>query len=433
MSNMTKANENIYYQNPKKIIELFKSGSVVEIYNQFDTTMLKELSPRRLEPIWFQMQRNYGEFVNSAVNDTLLKSNSIIINTDLIFKKGIMNMMLSWDRNSNKIDGFFLTEVKKESLLKMNIGLPSYIDTTKFTREKIVIEANYPIEGELTTPKSNVKSSDMTFILVSGKGRLSKDVKIGPNKVFKNLAWGLSSFGHSVIRFDKISYKHTRKLLKDNPDYTFKDEYIKPTISTITKAKSITNIANNKLILIGYEEGVKAVAELVSIEDVDGLVLLMGSPFNQYDLELDKLKFIFGYDNLISPAEKSMINATETKINYYKTLKDSSDINNDSLPLGKSYIYLKSIDYLKPIESLENTIKPVLIINSSNDFEIREKHFQEWNELSSNENINIVIVEKLDHLMRNSADRSHPKLYRKEAPISPLIFDEINQWIKQNE
>ncbi len=433
MSNMTEAKENNYYQNPIKIIELFKTGSVVEIYNQFDTTMLKKLSPRRLEPIWSQMQRNYGDFVNHAINDTILNPHSVIINTDLIFKKGIMSMKLSWDKNSNKINGFFLTEVKKEALLLTNNYLPDYIDTTKFIKEKIVIDANHPIEGELTTPKSKTTPTDVTFILVSGDGKLSKDVQVGPNKVFKNLAWGLASYGHSVIRFDKINYKHSRKLIKDNPDYTFRDEYIEPLISVINKAKSINRIKNNKVILVGYDEGVKAVADIVSNVEIDGLVLLMGAPVNQYNLELDKLKYLFNYDNIIYPTEKTMINTAEEKINYYKSLNENSIVNNDSLPLGKSYNYLKSIDSLDPIKSIVNTNKPILILNSNNDFEIREKHYQQWAKLSSNNNISIINLEKLDHLMMISNDRSHPKLYRKEAPISIIIFEEINQWVKLNE
>jgi len=128
-----------------------------------------------------------------------------------------------------------------------------------------------------------------------------------------------------------------------------------------------------------------------------------------------------------------MINTAATKINYYKSCDNYSDVKTDSLPLGKSYKYLKSLDSLDPITRLSKTHKPILIVNSNNDFEVKEKHYQEWSKLSSNNNVRIINLDKLDHLMRVSNERSHPKLYRKEAPISTIIFEEINQWIKLNE
>jgi hypothetical protein len=258
------ANDNTHYQNPEGIIELFKSGSVAEIYNQFDTTMQNKLSPPRLEPIWSQMLRNYGKYNRIGSKDTIFSEKSIVINTDIIFKNGIMNMMLSWDSKSKKINDFYLTEVKKEKVT-LNNKLPSYIDTTKFKTIDLKIEAKFPLSAKLTIPKYNNENNKTVFILNPGSGKQNKDLKVGPNKVFKNLAWGLSSIGYSVLRYDKITYKYFSKLEKSNPNYTINDEFIEPIESVIQFVKSFDKLNNYKLILIGYDEAASMITELMDL------------------------------------------------------------------------------------------------------------------------------------------------------------------------
>lgn len=428
------ANASDYLKNPDEIINLFKSGSVTEIYYQFDTTMQKKLSPPRLEPIWSQMERNYGPFVEIGIKDTIKDNKSIIINTDLIFKNGIMNMMLSWDKKSKKINNFYLTEVKKGEIKRLQKKLAPEIDTTKFSSVDLEIEADYPLSAEITFPVFQEENKEIIFILNSGFGNNSKDLKIGPNHIFRNLAWGLSSLGYTVLRYDNLSYKHKSKLKKNNPNYTIFDEFINPLESTIETVKTISKYNNYKVYLVGFAEAASIITSFHSDKKIDGLVLLMGSPNKPYLVEIERLKEIFNSDRILTEPEKQLLKESKVKIDYFESLSNNDNVSIDSLPLNKSYEFLNSLEDLEPLENLKNTEKPVLIINSQNDFEVNKKNYELWfNELNNKENIKLVELEHTSHILTEINHKSTIKDYRKEAPISSIIFETINKWVKTNE
>lgn len=428
------ANASDYFKKPDEIINLFKSGSVTEIYYQFDTTMQKKLSPPRLEPIWSQMERNYGSFVEIGIKDTTKDNKSIIINTDLLFKNGIMNMMLSWDKETKKINDFYLTEVKKEKINRLDKKLAPEIDKTKFSSVNLDIEANFPLSAEITYPVNKEENKEIIFILNSGFGNNSKDLKIGPNYIFRNLAWGLSSLGFTVLRYDNLSYKHKSKLKRNNPKYTIYDEFINPLESILENVKSNNKYNNYKLYLVGFAEAASIITTFHSYQKIDGLVLLMGSPNKPYLVELDRLKELFSSDRILTGPEKKLLKESQIKIDYFESLRNSDNVSLDSLPMNFSYEYLNSLEDLKPIENLKNTNKPVLVINSKNDFEVNKKNYELWfNELSSEENIKLVELKNTSHILTEIEHKSTIKDYRKEAPISSIIFETINKWVKNNE
>ena len=45
-------------------------------------------------------------------------------------------------------------------------------------------------------------------VLVHGSGPQDRDETLGPNKPFRDLAWGLASQGVAVLRYDKRTFTH---------------------------------------------------------------------------------------------------------------------------------------------------------------------------------------------------------------------------------
>ncbi|MCK7525181.1 MAG: hypothetical protein MZV64_50040 [Ignavibacteriales bacterium] len=65
------------------------------------------------------------------------------------------------------------------------------------------------------------------LVLVHGSGPNNRDEELGPNKPFKDLAWGLATRGIAVLRYDKRSKVHGKKILADpklEAAMTVKDE-----------------------------------------------------------------------------------------------------------------------------------------------------------------------------------------------------------------
>jgi hypothetical protein len=54
---------------------------------------------------------------------------------------------------------------------------------------------------------------------------MDRDESIGPNKAFKDLAWGLASRGLAVLRFDKVTFAHPDDV-QQMTGFTSVDEYV---------------------------------------------------------------------------------------------------------------------------------------------------------------------------------------------------------------
>ena len=82
--------------------------------------------------------------------------------------------------------------------------------------EKIIVGENtkYPLNGLLTLPEDIIKPVP-AVVFVHGSGASNMDEKVGKITPFKDLAEGLATHGVASIRYDKRSYVHGLKMLKE--------------------------------------------------------------------------------------------------------------------------------------------------------------------------------------------------------------------------
>ena len=107
-------------------------------------------------------------------------------------------------------------------------------------KEKIIIGENtkYPVNGLLTLPMDTTKPVP-AVVFVHGSGSSNMDEKVGKLTPFKDLAEGLAKHGIASIRYDKRSFAHGFKMLKDKSrPITVKEE-------TITVDKGFFNKEEN--------------------------------------------------------------------------------------------------------------------------------------------------------------------------------------------
>ena len=96
--------------------------------------------------------------------------------------------------------------------------------------ERIVIGENtkYPLNGLLTLP-ADVTTPIPAVVLVHGSGASNMDEKVGKLTPFKDLAQGLARHGIASVRYDKRSFAHGFKMLRDKSlEVTVKTETMRP-------------------------------------------------------------------------------------------------------------------------------------------------------------------------------------------------------------
>ena len=79
---------------------------------------------------------------------------------------------------------------------------PVAYNKEKMQERDITVGADdFKLPGTLTLPVGKKKAP--VVILVHGSGPQDRDETVGPNKPFRDLAWGLAERGIATVRYDK--------------------------------------------------------------------------------------------------------------------------------------------------------------------------------------------------------------------------------------
>jgi len=114
-------------------------------------------------------------------------------------------------------------------------------------------KTKYPLNGLLTLPTHATRPVPAA-VFVHGSGSSNMDEKIGKLTPFKDLADGLARHGIASIRYDKRSFAHGWKMLKDKSrPITVKEETIDDAILATEILRNDPRIDSEKIFIIGRQ------------------------------------------------------------------------------------------------------------------------------------------------------------------------------------
>src|SRR5271166_1526823 len=258
----------------RQFLDLCQAGKFTEATANFDAKMKEVLGPAQIEELWKKLGQQLGpiEKMGPARTDTIRTSTRVKIRCD--FKTMPLDALVSFNAQG-QIEGFFLNPAEKTA----DSADPSYVDKNKFTEEAITVGArDWPLPGTLTRPRG-VASAPLV-ILVHGSGPNDRDETLGPNTPFRDLAHGLASRGIAVLRYDKRTFAHKQKLIKEGLDktITIKEEVLDDVLATLEKARNLTGIDPARIFVLGHSGG-GSLAPLIAQRNrkLAGILLLAAS------------------------------------------------------------------------------------------------------------------------------------------------------------
>jgi len=150
------------------------------------------------------------------------------------FEKGYIDFNIVID-NFGKVDAFVVQPTLQPG------AIPDYIDTSRFDEFEITIGSDrWKLPGVLTVPK-NLDRYPLV-ILIHDSGALDRDSTIGPNKPFRNIAWGLATRGVAVMRYDKRTFVFGEKLSQASP--SIETEIIEDVMNAVNMASKMPAVSS---------------------------------------------------------------------------------------------------------------------------------------------------------------------------------------------
>ena len=304
-------------------------------------------------------------------------------------------------------------------------------------KENVIIGENtkYPLKGMLTLP-DYTDGPVPAVVFVHGSGASNMDEKVGKLTPFKDLAEGLAKHGIASLRYDKRTFAHGFKLIRDKSiTVTVKEETIEDAVLATELLKKDSRIDAGNIFVIGHSMGAM-LAPRIDAEggDYKGLILMAGSPRRLEEIILDQneevLRTTKGFVNWI--VKKQVATITKQLEGLYE-LSDE-EAKKKKFGGGTTLYYLKEMGTHPASDYLVNLEKPVLIMQGEKDFQATaEKDYKAYKELfEGKDNVTFRLYEGLNHAFVPSVHGNIMKAkqeYGVEQHIGEDVIRDIAEWI----
>lgn len=408
----------------KAMLDALNKGDWAAAGKHFDKTMKEKMPPDKTRELWEAVTKQVGAFKKLERTDTMKFKDSNIVDLTCQFDKVALKVRVSFDKD-DQVEGFFLRPATAPKF-----DPPPYAKKDAYREEKLTVGegGDWSLGGTLTLPVG--KGPFPCVILVQGSGPHDRDETIGPNKPFRDLAWGLATRGVASLRYDKRTFRHGMKMI-DKGKVTLDDEVTDDVLSAAKALRSRKEIDPKRIFIVGHSLGA-FVAPRVGEKDptLAGLVLLAGNSRPLEDLVIEQFSYIYSLDGGPTEKQKEELAELRKKIDKVRG-KLADDTPAKELPLGLSVTYWKSLKAYDQTGTAAKLTMPILVLQGERDYQVTMADFAGWKKaLAGRENATLKSYPALNHLFMDGKGKGTPTEYGQAGHVAKEVIDDIAAWVK---
>jgi dienelactone hydrolase len=407
------AQRDLVISRSNKAFEWFQQEKFDSIYSLFDAEMKRKLDVSKIEGVWEQFVMMYGNVSSSDELKVEEVKSHFVTKRSVKLEKGKITLSVNFDSLA-QIAGLFIRPGE------IPYTPADYVNAELFTELRIeyggILVKN---SGRLSIPKS--KTPMPVVIIVPGSGGIDKDCSIGPNKIYKDLAWGLASKGIAAFRYDKKTHQYLNKLLEDDSlgkePFTVENEYLQDLEEIITAIAARKEINPHPM----FNKKFKNIA---------GFISMAGTLREIPSLAIEQIEYINGSQKL---ASKDSIAMAELK----EKMQNSTRARIHSMTTNAQLMGPYTLDYWKYLasyypEKLALKInKPLYVLQGQRDYQVKMIDFDIWKKtMKDKKQVSFKSYPSLNHLFIEGKGPSMPKEYTQAGNMSEEVVNDIVNWLK---
>jgi dienelactone hydrolase len=403
---------------------LARSFDSIVVY--FDSTLATDLTAHKLEQNFDGNEMVYGKLQAAGEPVMELMNDKITTRTKLTFAKSSLLLSLNFS-SEGKVSSMFI------SSFSGFYTIPAYVTSVAFLEEKVDFgKKGWEINGTLSYPRDEQKHP--LVIIVHGSGPLDRDGSSGGTKIYRDLAWGLSTQGVCVFRYDKRSNIHGGKLFMESfkgNDYTPYDEIVEDVFLAIQLMKQNKHVDTNNIFVVGHSQGGMMLPLIAQKTPLKGMVLLAANARPIQDMLIEQMYYLYP-DGVLSVISYNERNTIIRQANNAKKKKLPQDTPLDSLPFGvraSYWNYLNQYDQLKVFKKLK---LPTLVLQGERDYQVTMTDYALWQKAAQKRKGPTAFISypKLNHMFVAGEGLSKPPEYQVPANLDEKVVRDILEWIK---
>jgi dienelactone hydrolase len=406
----------------KAFVEALAREEFATAGKDFDEVMKKAAPAEKLRDFWKAALEQLGAFrkIDGLRGETAGKYRLVFVTCK--FEKANLDMKVVFNKD-RQITGHFFVAPGSTTAYQA----PAYVDAESFTESEVVVGADpWKLPGTLTLPTGDGPCA--AVVLVHGSGPHDRDEAIGPNKPFRDLAWGLASQGIAVLRYEKRTLHHSSQLLKIKDTLTIKEECIDDALAAVALLRKRKEIEATKVFVMGHSLGA-VVAPRIGEQDgaIAGLILMAGNTRPVDVVLIDQLTYIASLDE----AKEQKEEIEKIKRQAARVMDVKPDTPASELPLGVSAAYWLALRNYDQAATAARLKQPLLILHGERDYQVTLLDFEGWKKaLAWRTDVRFKSYPKLNHLFMEGEGKAKPTEYEKAGHVAREVVDDVAAWIK---
>lgn len=299
---------------------------------------------------------------------------------------------------------------------------PQYVNEEAFEEYVVTIDSgDIELGGTITAPTERDKPP--IALLVPGAGEIDRDYSWGPNRLLKDLAWGLATEGIATLRYDK------REAVTDIPpeERTLETEYFEDGVAALETAVNVAEIDPDAVFVIGHSRGGMCAPEIARRHgNIAGVAALDPQMRSFFERDAEDWREFFEIDGHVPPFFDEMKDQYKTARQRF--LNDEYEPGDQLMdrPVG----YLDSLWEFDQFEAAGSLSCPLFTYQLEGMSQAPEEKLQRWEKVLSDDEDSMIKRPELSHnFQRGEKPRSflEPVLFHKN--VDEFVIEDLVSWV----
>lgn len=400
-------------QTASQLLDHLQAGDIAAAEAMFTPELAKDVPAARLQSLWQQLgglkSRGPARVVEQHGMPTVLQP--------LQLGAGPFNVVVTVDAQG-RIAGLLFLPVQPAPPPPP----PVPADATYRESEVQVDSGKGALPGTLAMPVG--KGPFPAVVLVHGSGPQDRNVTIGPNRPFLDVARGLAAQGIAVLRYEKRTKARPQDF---SGDFTVDDEITDDAVAALALLASTPGIDARHLYVIGHSQGGMLAPRIASRSGkVAGVVLWSAPARSLLDIMPEQHRYLFNLDGQISPQEQAVMDRLDAQI---AAARGTEPVAPAALPLGLPAHYWRTLEQVNPVADAKALSQPILVLHGGRDFQVIDTDWKLWSQALSG-TATLHRYEQLNHLGIAGDGPGSIEEYNRPGHVDKTLIDDVAGWIK---
>ncbi|WNH51306.1 alpha/beta hydrolase [Stenotrophomonas oahuensis] len=400
-------------QTASQLLDHLQAGNMTAAEAMFTPDMAKAAPAAQLQTLWQQLgglkSRGPVRVVEQQGMPTVLQP--------LQFGSGPFNAVITVDAQG-RIAGLYFLPVQPAAPPP-----PPVPADAPYRESEVQIDSGKgALPGTLAMPVG--KGPFPAVVLVHGSGPQDRNVTIGQNRPFLDVARGLAAQGIAVLRYEKRTKVRPQDF---SGDFTVDDEITDDAVAALALLASTPGIDARHLYVIGHSQGGMIAPRIATRSGkVAGVVLWSAPARSLLDIMPEQHRYLFNLDGQISPQEKAVMDRLDAQI---AAARGTEPVAPAALPLGLPAHYWRTLEQVDPVADAKALSQPILVLHGGRDFQVIDTDWKLWSQALSG-TATLHRYDQLNHLGIAGEGPGSIEEYSRPGHVDKKLIDDVADWIR---